>query len=53
MGITKSDLAGRDAFVDHDFEEVMFRYDHKNRFCGTQLQPIAILKKSIDLLACQ
>lgn len=31
MGISRSELMNRSVFVDYDFEEVMFRYDHKTK----------------------
>jgi len=31
MGIAKSDLKGRNVYVDYSFEEVMFRFEHTTR----------------------
>ena len=35
MGIPKEQIRDRDIFIDYDFEEVMFRYEHGTRkfFC--------------------
>jgi hypothetical protein len=35
MGIAKDQLGDRDVFIDYDFENLMFRYEHTTRrfFC--------------------
>jgi hypothetical protein len=31
MDISKSDLKGKDVYVDYNFENVLFRFEHKTR----------------------
>lgn len=31
MGVSRSELRHKDVYIDYDYEDVMFRYDHKNR----------------------
>ena len=33
MGIPKEQFRDRDIFIDYDFEDVMFRYEHSTRRC--------------------
>lgn len=31
MGVSRSDLRYKSVFIDYDYEDVMFRFDHKTR----------------------